>query len=333
MSLPDQMLTRPKSIQSSPAQPYLGRPVTPLTAPGPATAPRSAPERRPALSLVPVMAITGGLLLVTAYFWHYYGAEQAERVRHPLHSWLRPSGYLGQSAGVLAVSIFCFLWLYPLRKKVRWLNWTGTMAKWLDVHVAGALLLPVLTAVHASWRFDGVIGLGYWSMIVVCLSGIAGRYLYVKIPRSASGLELTVDEIAAERRRLLDALARGTNLPVAQVEALLNSDPTPCDGLGVLGTVRRMFTDELVRWRSARALRRLCQARASSHRLDRTALRRVAGLARKEMALTQQVRMLGATHRIFRLWHVAHRPFALTALAAVLIHVGVVVAMGMTWFW
>jgi hypothetical protein len=51
------------------------------------------------------------------------------------------------------------------------------------------------------------------------------------------------------------------------------------------------------------------------------------------MALTQQVRMLGATHRLFHLWHVAHRPFAITALVAVVVHVGVVVAMGMTWFW
>lgn len=56
-------------------------------------------------------------------------------------------------------------------------------------------------------------------------------------------------------------------------------------------------------------------------------------LARSEMALTQQARMLAATQRVFRFWHVAHRPFAITALVAVGIHVGVAVAMGMTWFW
>jgi hypothetical protein len=51
------------------------------------------------------------------------------------------------------------------------------------------------------------------------------------------------------------------------------------------------------------------------------------------MSLTQQARMLAATQRLFRFWHVAHRPFAITALVAVLVHVGVVVAMGATWFW
>jgi hypothetical protein len=42
--------------------------------------------------------------------------------------------------------------------------------------------------------------------------------------------------------------------------------------------------------------------------------------------------MLDATHKVFRWWHVAHRPFAITALVAVVIHVAVVVWLGATWF-
>ena len=55
----------------------------------------------------------------------YYLLVRAERVRSPMHPWLKPSGYIGQSAGLLAVAVFGFLWLYPLRKKFRWLAWTG----------------------------------------------------------------------------------------------------------------------------------------------------------------------------------------------------------------
>jgi hypothetical protein len=43
--------------------------------------------------------------------------------------------------------------------------------------------------------------------------------------------------------------------------------------------------------------------------------------------------MLAATHRVFRFWHVAHRPVAVTALVAVVVHVVVVVAFGATWLW
>ena len=286
---------------------------------------RSTARRK--LSLLPILVPIAGLLAASIYWRAYYLATPAQRVRSPLHHWLRPSGTLGQSAGILALLIFLFLWLYPLRKKAKWLAWTGSLSRWLDVHVSVALILPVLAAVHASWRFDGLIGLGFWAMMVVVLSGIVGRYLYIHIPRGAAGLELSAEEIAAERRALLSEIARTARLPNERVEALLHLDPTPEAGLGILRTFREMLRDELVRRRAARTLRRSCRA------LDRRALRRVMRLARRQVALTQQARLLVATRRIFRLWHIAHRPFAIAALLAVLTHVAVVVAMGMTWFW
>ena len=276
-----------------------------------------------------------GLLLVGSFVGRsYYFAPLTERVRHPLHAWLRPSGYVGQSAGIVALAIFIFLWLYPLRKRYRWLAWTGVMSKWLDVHVSLALIIPFLLAIHAAWKFDGVIGLGYWSMIVVCLSGIVGRYLYVHIPRSASGLELSAEEIAEERHELMARIARTAGLPVAQVESVLRSDPRPLEGVGFMKALVLMVRDDFARRRSAGALRRICRNRPDGgKRLDRKAVREVVRLGNREMALTQQARLLGATRAIFRFWHVAHRPFALAALVAVLVHVGVVVAMGATWFW
>lgn len=300
--------------------------------PGRASGPAPRPSR-PTRSLGPVWIAIGGLLACSLAGLPYYLLSPAQRVRSPWHPWLRPSGYVGQAAGILALAIFLFLWLYPLRKRYRWLAFTGAMARWLDAHVALALVLPFLAAIHAAWRFDGVIGLGFWAMIVVCVSGVVGRYLYVHIPRSQSGLELSAEELAAERRSLLAQLALRTGLPQAQVEALLRSDPAPCDGLGIVGTLRRMVSDDLARWRAARALRRACASLPATRRPSRRALATVMRLASREMALTQQARMLEATHRLFRYWHVAHRPFAVTALAAVLVHVGVVVAMGATWFW
>jgi hypothetical protein len=42
--------------------------------------------------------------------------------------------------------------------------------------------------------------------------------------------------------------------------------------------------------------------------------------------------MLDATHRLFRYWHVAHRPMAISALVAVVLHVGTAISLGVTWF-
>jgi len=285
-------------------------------------------------SLLGIFGVIGVLLAGSALCGSYYLAPQAEQVRHPLHPWLGPSGYVGQSAGIVTLLIFIFLWLYPLRKRVRWLAWTGAMSKWLDVHVSLALLVPVLGAIHAAWKFEGLIGLGYWSMIIVCLSGVVGRYLYVHIPRSATGLELSAEEIAAERRELIAEVARKAGLPQPQVESVLRSDPTPVEGAGFMKTLTIMMKDDLARRRAARALRRICRSRPDGgRRLDRKAVHEVVRLGSREMALTQQARVLEGTRAIFRFWHVAHRPFAVAALVAVLVHVGVVITMGVTWFW
>ncbi len=293
--------------------------------------PRAAAKPATPQGLAAVLAVLVAISVIGA---PYYLAAPAERVRSQWHPWLRPSGYIGQSAGIMALLIFLFLWLYPFRKKYRWLAWTGSMSRWMDAHVLVALALPLIAAIHASWRFEGLIGLGYLSMIVVCLSGIAGRYLYVRIPRGQSGLELSAEETAAQRNELILQIATQTGLTAEEIEGTLRSDPSPTEGIGLVRSVGLMLKDDLDRRRAARVLRRQVEGRnGTARRLDRRALRTVLRLANREMALTQQARMLGVTQRLFRYWHVAHRPFAITALVAVLIHVGVVVSLGATWFW
>ena len=155
-----------------------GRKSAPPQAPVPAPPRRSSGAtilRRQAPGLNrPLAIIVVALVVANAIGAPYYVLPLAERVRSPLHPWFRPSGYVGQPAGILAILIFLFLWMYPFRKKYRWLAWTGAVGRWLDVHVTVALALPLLLAIHAAWRFDGVIGLGFAAMMVVWLSGIVG---------------------------------------------------------------------------------------------------------------------------------------------------------------
>jgi hypothetical protein len=313
---------RMSSVAAGGAGPKSGRREAPAGSPAPA-ARRAFPWRRLLIAGAPLVAICAAGI-------PYYVLPIGERVRHPYHAWLRPSGYVGQSAGLLALALMLFLWLYPVRKRYRSLGFTGSVAGWLEVHVFAALTLPLIAAIHAAWRFGGIIGLGFWAMLIVWLSGIVGRYLYTRIPRGRAGLELTREEIGAERRRLLDAIAAQTGLDPAVVERTLAVRPAG-PGTSLAATLRQLLADDVDRRRAARALRSLLRTRAAGTRPR--ALADVVRLARREMALTQQARVLEATQRIFRLWHVAHRPFAIAALVAVLVHVGVVIAVGATWLW
>ena len=224
------------------------------------------------------------------------------------------------------------------------LAWTGSVAKWLDVHILAALGLPLLLTIHAAWRFEGLIGLGFLSMMIVVASGIVGRYLYVRIPRSKSGVELTREEVGARREAIVEEIADALGLGLDEVEKTLAIGVTIPASTSVARAFSQLLTNDIARWRMKRDLRRRWQAmlrkgsftfkvdRQRNRASEKQALDQIVELASREMALTQQARMLDATRKVFGFWHVAHRPFALTALVAVLIHVAVVIALGATWF-
>jgi len=325
-------MTQPSPAPARPER--RGVPVRPplrLDAPGrPAPPPGARAIKRRGWFTLWVILLGG----VCLFGLPYYEMTRPERVRSPLHPWLKPAGYIGQSAGILALLIFLFLWLYPLRKKFRWLSFTGTMAKWLDTHVLSALALPLLVAIHSAWRFEGLIGLGFWSMMVVWASGIVGRYVYSRIPRGKAGVEMTIEEIAAQRKDLIEEISKRSGLDAELVAKTLSTGmSTPAKG-GVGATLYRMIRDDFARRRGARALRRLWKERGwTKRKADRKMIPAMLQLARREMALGQQARMLSATHAVFRYWHVLHRPVAIAALVAVIVHVAVVVALGATWLW
>ena len=268
-------------------------------------------------------------LAITVWGFSYYVLAPGGRLRHPLHALLRPSGPVGLALGVAGFLLFLFMWAYVLRKHARWLAWTGAVGSWLRVHIVVGLSLPVIVAVHAGWRFDGLIGLGYFAMLVVALSGIVGRWLYTRIPRRQSGVEMSIDEVAQERRSLLTRIAAATGLEPGAVERALAIDPQPYEGLDPMRAVLRMIRDDFQRTRLIGHLKAAwSRPRAGGPSLDRRALAETLRLARREIALQQEARLLAATRRLFGAWHVFHRPFAATAFLAVAIHVVVAIVVG-----
>jgi len=292
---------------------------------------KSAPPR-PGAEWVLLAFLLAVPLAATVWGLSYYSAPDAVRVRSPLAPVLRPSGSLGQSFGVAGLAMFLFMWLYPARKHFRALGFLGSVGTWMRVHIAIGIALPLLLAVHASWHFRGLIGLGYAAMLVVCASGFVGRYLYVRIPRARSGAEYSRDEITGQRRALITEIAVALALDPREIEETLDAAVAPGGAGGTGGLVRRLLTDDFARWRAVRELRRRWGgAGRAGETLERAALDRALRLARREIALAQRIRLLDGTHRLLGYWHVAHRPVALTALIAVLIHVAVAVATGQTW--
>jgi uncharacterized membrane protein SirB2 len=141
--------------------------------------------------------------------WQYYWSPQDVRAYTDLHPLLRPSGLVGNLLGVAGVSLMVVMHVYTLRKKARWMSRLGSPTIWLEFHIFCGVLGPVLITLHTSFKFNGLISVAYWSMVIVVLSGFVGRYLYVRIPRSIRGIG---DSTTCEFGFAADRRSQGTGL-------------------------------------------------------------------------------------------------------------------------
>ena len=127
---------------------------------------------------------------------------------------------------MLGFGLYCVLFLYPLRKRVKWLGKIGKARHWHDFHVLIGILAPILITLHASFKLAGVAGVSYWIMIAVALSGFVGRYIYAQIPRSLNAVELTMGELSSQVTELTAQLARQNLFQPGDLASLLRV-PTP----------------------------------------------------------------------------------------------------------
>src|SRR5271157_953847 len=132
---------------------------------------------------------------LVVYGWNYYLLAAAERPFSPKHDLLKPSGSIAIKLGMAGVALFLVIFLYPLRKRIKWLGRIGSAKHWLDFHVVAGLTAPVLIAFHASFKFRGIAGIAFWIMLAVAISGVIGRYIYAQIPRSLASAELSLKDL------------------------------------------------------------------------------------------------------------------------------------------
>ena len=154
----------------------------------------------------------------------YYKISMEERFFHPDHMMLKPSGLLGHGMGILG-SLFMILGvsLYMARKRYRIFSRLGFLKHWLEFHIFLCTLGPILVLFHTSFKFGGIVAISFWSMVAVFLSGIIGRFIYIQIPRTIEGRELSLSEVRGMKGDIGDALRSSTQLDEASQKVIADS--------------------------------------------------------------------------------------------------------------
>lgn len=109
---------------------------------------------------------------------------------------LTPESGAGYWLGIIGGSLMLLLLLYPLRKKVRFLDRLGKIKYWFKIHMFLGIIGPVAILFHANFSLGSTnSNIAFFCMVIVSLSGLIGRYLYAKIHHGLYGRKANLKEL------------------------------------------------------------------------------------------------------------------------------------------
>jgi len=256
----------------------------------------------------------------------YYNTSLEERFYHPNHDWFKPSGAMGHGLGIAGTLLILIgVFGYRAKKRYRWLARFGRLKYWLEFHIFLCSLGPVLILFHTAFKFGGIVSVSFWSMIVGVASGIVGRFIYVQIPRTIEGRELSLAELQQMKNQLSMSLAGVSGVAASNYQDLLTRAQVkaPQEGNLLSRIIRKYGVD--------RATVQELKVMLQQHQTPRPKIREATYLLRKELSLDNRIERLHVMQKLFKYWHVAHLPFALIMLFILVIHVAITLAFGYRW--
>ena len=299
--------------------------------------PAQAQRSRLRFFLIGGYCLAGTLFLaLSLYGFDYYTLGAAQRPLSPKYDLLKPSGAIGLKLGIVGLAMFFAIFLYPIRKRWKWLSRQGSARNWLDAHVLLGLTAPLVIAFHASFKFRGIAGMAFWIMAAVALSGVVGRYLYGQIPRSLNTAELSLKESQELQEKLTQYLTMQRVISPAHLRPLFRlPSPQQVSELPALVALVYMLALDFVRpFHVARLRQRALGWGGVFTTLGgllpsgNAAIEKVIRTAREQAALSKRILFLSRSQQVFHFWHVVHRPFSYSFAVLACIHIGVVLMLG-----
>ncbi|MBN1198304.1 MAG: hypothetical protein JXA23_03055 [Bacteroidales bacterium] len=267
------------------------------------------------------------LITLSYYGWSYYRLPLGERFFFEGHATLKPGGVLGHGFGIIG-TLFILIGItsYILRKRIRAMSGWGLLKYWLEFHIFLCTLGPILILFHTAFKFGGLVAISFWSMVAVFLSGIVGRFIYLQIPRSIEGRELSLQEVKDMKTNIGELLRDSYHLDEESLNILVDSTRNK-----VLIYKSNLFSRLLSNFLEKRNILRKVNVVIHKTKLSRQERKKILKLVRYEITLNNRINRLVTMQNLFKYWHVAHFPFAIVMLVIMVIHVVVTMVLGYRW--
>jgi len=285
-------------------------------------APSSASLHAPILAGLLAAGLLGVILAVGR---SYYLTPPVSRALHFQHAHFRPSSPVGLTLGMVGLALILLSLLYVIRKRFVSLRHTGSLRGWLAWHVLAGIAGPGAILLHSAFAPSSAAGLlAFGAMWVVVMSGFAGRYIHLHVPKTLDGRELGLDEVRARIG------VYGRKLAALGVDAShLMTPPAPrrLEWLWLLHAIGGLLWGDRAARRDFEDLREALSTSLpeGTERDEALDLSRRLSRERQWLARHREVRKLMAAWRFFHGWFVA------ILLAGVLFHVLIAVRFGDLW--
>jgi len=276
-------------------------------------------------SLVTITVVVFFALAV--YGADYYTTRLEERHFHEQNELFKPSGLVGHGIGIAGSSFMMVgVFGYMARKRFRSLSRLGVLKYWLEFHIFLCTLGPILVLYHTTFKFGGIVAVSFWSMVAVVISGVIGRFIYLQIPHTIQGRELSLIDLSGMENEMFLELKDRYHVNyeiIAQMNIALSKTETKEE--------KNFFMRIIHRLRFERKLMKEIKKELKQQKLRSKDFRKVVKLFKSKLILNRRIAWLSTMQNFLRYWHVAHLPFALIMLVIMIIHIVIAVLFGYKW--
>lgn len=216
-------------------------------------------------------------------------------------------GYIGTALMFVAA-------IYPMMRRMKFFRFIASNTMWFDFHLMAGLVGPMFILLHSAFKLDNWVALAFWSMVIVVISGVIGRYLYTQVPDLAHGREL--EEL--DHQRTFARLRESHPEAAAAATAILESHRRDAEHIarnaGLVGALWWIMMEDLrrpIRWFSRR------------HRLRKTAapkpvVRELIRRTGRMILIDRRGVLVPRAQLLLHSWKKVHVPFTvlMTGLSA-----------------
>lgn len=238
----------------------------------------------------------------------------------------------GYWIGVAGASAMLLLFLYPLRKRAKFLRNAGSTRIWFIIHMVLGIGGPWLIMVHCGFRIGSMnAAVALFSMLIVATSGVIGRFIYVRVHLGLSGKRAELGELRGKLSADHDGVSHRLAAVPAARDKLFEFEEKALDVPSQKQAAP--YRPVLIWWMARRALqvvyreiddelRRRPVKPGVERQLQRQKLRRsLRRQSERHVRHVKEVAQFAAWERLFALWHVLHIPFLYVMVICAVIHV------------